>query len=115
MHAGMNHPKLKETGMLAGLSMLVLAAAFLLMTGCAYHEYTTSEGPSQMARIAIMPQGITNPISTRMKSKNTNTTNIASLIVRPVNACIVEMPRHCAGLLVSPLPATLKSPPGRLR
>ncbi|WP_154067008.1 hypothetical protein [Pseudomonas sp. CC6-YY-74] len=30
--------------MLAGLSMLVLAAAFLLMTGCAYHEYTTSAG-----------------------------------------------------------------------
>lgn len=46
-----------------------------------------------MARIAIMPQGITNPISTRMKSKNANTTNIVSRIVRLVNTRIVEMPR----------------------
>jgi hypothetical protein len=39
MHAGLNHPSHKETNMLARISILALAAAFLLMTGCVYHEY----------------------------------------------------------------------------
>jgi hypothetical protein len=39
MDAWINHPRLKETDMLARISMLALAAAFLLMSGCAYHEY----------------------------------------------------------------------------
>jgi hypothetical protein len=39
MHAGIHHSGNKETNMLARISILALTAAFLLMTGCVYHEY----------------------------------------------------------------------------